>query len=495
MSTKELRLKLLFKNSFIVFFHTTLSLMMIDWAMPIKYSIGPFGFYEISLILLSISFLGCMYFEKGVFLKRLPELFKASSVLFILLALYICFGVVTLFYAKDFSFALLKYITVLQMIVFGFYSLYYVFFDDDSQRSLRHFKQVTLNLGLTSLFIALFAFAGYFTETYTAFYQRISTIIDYNQYSTILLVGMVCLEIWLIRSNLKFFVKYGSIVLSSFILSSASFASGSRRSAVLLCVIGVVLFVYAIFHETKVFLRDKNKLNMFLAVVLSLVALIGSASFSKYTQNTVGIIGQDRYNKVIEYIQSLPEGSIGDGETENLLYLGTQNEISETIEGIFNGNGMAGREAIWELAFDRIEEFDTKGLLFGGGASYSWDIYDDWESEDMSVLKDRYYKFVGFDNWMNPHNLFLQDMLDGGIILLLLQVLLVGCILIYIFKGFATSANNSAVLLLMSLIIFVTLFLSCGKGMITHKYFWLILIGLFANRYILRIKPKDNQGE
>lgn len=239
------------QRCFCALIHISLFFMLFDWACPIRLSLGFLGPYEGAMILAGISFLVCLIQEKGRFIRRFFHILNASRWLVIVLAVYVLYGLITVFYGPDIAFGSIRYLVVGQMVCYGIMLLYYLFPDGSCEFSLQRLRALALNVGLTGLVIALVAIVGYYTQWYTVYYQRIAPIRDYNQYSTILMMGLVCMTFWLLHARMSIGKRYGLLIPYWMVMASAIYAAGSRRSDVLLCVLAGVLFVYALYCEQK----------------------------------------------------------------------------------------------------------------------------------------------------------------------------------------------------------------------------------------------------
>lgn len=477
--------KITFSNCFQFFFHTTLCLMLLDWACPIRLTIGFLGVYEGSLLFLLVSFIGCMIQEKGRFFIRIFQIFKTCPLLIGLLAVYSVYGFITVFYGPDPMFGLVRYLVTGQMIAFSAFLLYYLFPEGAMKEDRSRLAAMGWNVGITAGGIALIALIGYFTDWYTVYYQRIATIRDYNQYSTILLMGLVAFTCVTVRSVSALWRRYVYLISYWVVVGTAVYQAGSRRSDVLLCALAAVLLVYVLFCEYYRYHKTHDKRQMAAAACLLAVCVLVTTGAAQLTHKAVGRIAPQRLDRDIQLLQTLPEGEIDAATMESLLLAGEQDELSGTLEGIMDGRGFSSRSAIWKAAFDCIRSSDTIHLLFGYGASYSWDLYDDWSNPLVAQLRERYPLYNEATQWMNPHNLFLQDALEGGLLLLLLQVLLLFAIGLSLLSLLRRSPDSAVALVLMNMVLYVTLLLSAGRGMISHKFFWLLLFVQIAENYRL----------
>lgn len=227
---------------FEVFFHSTLILMLFSWACPISVRGRQIPFFEISYILLFLTFLVRLVCD---FKFSIPQIFrhylaiiKSSKPIFWALVLYMAYGAATVLFAKSKMFSLSRYITVIQMLAFCVFLFYYVFPKDKRCDSRQKLRSVFLDLGIASILISITAIIGYLTGIYTVYVRKMSTIIDYNQFAIVILIGFVAFCGVMIRSSQPVVSKYVWIAIVAILDISVILLSGSRR-----CFIIVLLFV------------------------------------------------------------------------------------------------------------------------------------------------------------------------------------------------------------------------------------------------------------
>lgn len=476
-----------------ILFHLTLSYMLIEWVFPMPILGNLIGLYEAFFVLHGVFFLICVWKDRVRLMKRFFEIMKASRYSAIFLTAYLIMGVVTLFYALDPAYAALKYVTVIQMMVFFVSFLYYVC-GEETCNIRAHLSSIYLNLGITAVVISLRAVLDHFFGGCPIYFQRISPIVDYNQYSTILLAGYVCISMWLIGSQMKRCYKYPALGLSSCAIVPAVFISGSRRSYLILLAVSVLCICACAVCE---FLQyRKNKSVKILILSLCAVAVCagctqGCVSWLTTATQEASIVLQEKYFYEFEAEQNemgLDFPADFDDADEN----GHLNESSldDVYQTISNGSAMSKRNLIWSAAIEKIKSSDLKHILVGYGASYSSDLYDDPTNEHVRKVSGSYTAKPGMKkaHWMNTHNIFLQDMLEGGVVLLGLQLALIISLGVYTVYILLKNPIQGLTVGLLYVIIFVTLMMSSGKGMIDNKLFWLALMLQTAEVYGIKRK-------
>ncbi len=479
------------KKAFHLFLHLVISLMLIDWAVQLPLSFHGIGLFEISFVLLGIFSLIRLYFEKGGVFRNVWKVLRASKWTALALSGYLVMGIITLFYAQSPRYALSKYVVVVQMLFLGACLLYYI--STCQKGSGAAMRSIYVTIGLSTVFAAVWGILKFLLYRNTADSVSISPITDYNQYTTILLIGLICIGFYIISSSLHTAVKYSFAAISFAIISATIAASKSRRSYLLLFPILAFLFVYAIIYEVRRFTKDgksKRQLISGLCGVLFCALCVYAAS-NILTQIVVYPSNHASESYEISDV-SLSDTPLSDKPFSLTLLSDTSapQKTDFTAQDRLNvSNGIGIRSIIWNAALNELAQYDAFSLIFGKGASYHSDLYDNVNLPAMEQLRLAY----GFSdtytppkNWMNPHNLFLQDLLNGGIILLLLQLSVIltcaGYIILLLRKNTAIGCSLG----LMFSVLLVTLLLSCGPGIIANKFFWLLITFLMAEVFSIK---------
>ena len=489
------KISLVSKRLFEVFFHLTFGLMLLSWVCPFKFGGRELPIFEISYVLLAVFFVLKLICD---FNLSLPKIFsyywsivKKSRAILISLILYISFGVVTLFYAQYKSFAALKYITVIQMIGFCVFMLYYIFPKTDDGKSKNRLNCVFWNLGIVSILVSLIAMIGYITEDYTIYVRKLSTIIDYNQFSLIITMGLVSLCFLMLRSSAPILQKYLGISAAFAIDASVILLSSSRRAYVTIIAFCAIFIVICFVNEISSLLKKRSGLKdyiyhllaLVLAVVISFGAVFGIKSGFEH-------IFDKRYEAVSEVGE--PTEFVSKDTEPGTFVL--EQKIEERMHSISEGNGIYRRIDIWNVVFDKLKKSSVKELIIGGGASASFDIYDDITNPHVEWV----YWSYDFDeltpHWMNPHNFLLCDIVEGGIVLSVLQLTLLIIMFIYAVKLIKRKPYYGIFLMILYAVVFVNLFLSAPYGMIWNKMFWILLgIHVCENQLWLRDKKAEEK--
>lgn len=479
-----------------VLFHICLAFMLIDWAFPIPFIAGMFGLYDVAFVLLGLIFVFLFLKDPKGFFKKLQQTIKPSFGVIVLLMLYLLMGGITMFYAKDPGYAATRYVVAGQMLIFAAYLMVFLYADGEHGEKGK-LLSIYANLGITSWVIAVLAMIGYFSGIYTKYDFRISPIDDYNQYSTILLIGFVCACFYLFNSKIGRGLKYVVLGIFSVVLIPAIYISGSRRSALLLVAVGILYALIAIVIEGVQYRKSRHMRSLVTGVIsVALCVFVAYAGIDGITRATE-FVGTLRTEVQVQPDDSasnpgdntsVPDDTVGAPEQGADTLPGVQeNTVTETYESMVSGGAMSKREIIWTAAWKKIANSDLAQIIYGYGASYSSDLYDD--IDDPYVMEVHYaYRYQVKErnaHWMSTHNLFLQDMLEGGLLLLGLQLAIIAASGIMILKLLRKEPLVAISLGTVYAIVFATLVLSSSRGMIANKFFWIaIMMLVFQNQRI-----------
>lgn len=408
------------------------------------------------------------------------EVYKNKWIL-LFLAAYLIWDLINFIYADHFEYAAGK---IMSMIEFFLILINFVLYT-----SWRDINKVFLCLGLTSLGISVVYLVGFLTGDYCFYLRKISALSDYNVSSTAILLGTIA-NFYIATRNGIPMGKRLSLFFLNFVLNiPVVLLSGSRKNLVIIC--GLILFyvcvflVKAIYQTQKKFCNDNRlKKRMLLVFTLifticsmgTMVFLLKSYSDNRYEQYLSGSYTWVRYG----------EHEQGDGEIIR------ETDVKERYETIRSGESSNARMIIWKTSLNWIKEMSTLEKVIGGGNSHNSEIFDDLDHPINQKCRVLYADVDDEEkNWLYPHNIVLGDMLDGGIIKI---ILLFGVILTMIFKVcksiFYKSEMGFAVLWIGGTIL-IMLMTSGSLGLFGNKFFWIpfsLTLGLE------QAKPEDAEG-
>ncbi len=385
---------------------------------------------------------------------------KQNRICFFLLCAYSIFDIISFLYTEDVIYASLKYIVAGEMIFFLImYFLILILKKENIQSGI---NKLLLSISLSGLVVSIIAVSNYFWEYIPLIYvRRLSTIMDYNQFATIILLGCIS-GIWLIlriygRLEEYFFKRVVSIVSIFYIIFelSVAYLAGSRRifliESVFICFLAGLL----------VYFNVRYKKDMFCCLAIIVTTILGIVCFSNCME------------RVFDY------------NYENGKHSLLENDINSNMNTIFTGEAGGKRMAIWSIALEEFSQYSLTEKLIGKGASYQSDIYD-MEKYKKRLIKD--YSANEFTkkykkHWMYPHNFLLADLLSGGWLKFLLSLSLFITIIFYVLNGILSNYQLYFVGGMIGITYF-NAFLSYPYGVIADKNWWIGLLIVILFRYI-----------
>lgn len=432
--------------------YITLVLQMVESALDFSFSIFKITYICCMLLLAREVFINGRKNMTKI-CRDISGIIKTNIIFWGFLSCYIIFDIISFSYTQDISYALTKYIVAIMMIVFiGMYLVIWAVKQDDIKQMM---NRVLFCVALSGLIISIISIVNYFVGLFPVIYERrLSTITDYNQFSTLIILGFTS-GIWYI-TYLKWEKRIGSKMLFTVTLLysifelSVIYLAGSRRSFIIECASGVVI-VGILIHVNIKFKAKKGKW------IVGLIAgtLVGVFAFSACMNNM--------FDYVYNYGNSKKEFK--------------ENNINSSMKTIVSGEAGNKRNVIWKIAIDEFQRFSTKEKLIGKGSSYGSDLYDTPRNEEILMrtyasLKD---KNIFRTHWMYPHNFLLTDLVTGGIVKLLLGLGIMISLIVYVLKGIRKNYQFWFAGILIGVPYF-SILLSFPHGILAYKNFW---IGVF----------------
>lgn len=450
----------------------------------------------------------CRYGLKP-FIDCFWNVINRTKTLFLFCVIYFLWDTVNLFYAQDPGFLYDKYKVWSKIGLLSLTIIYYVNPLHNAGDILRKIKNIILNLGLTGCAICIIANIGYYTGIYTQSIRAMITVADHNVFSSYIMIGFIAV-CYLIVNDLNIDLNKRLVFLLAIlsICAPVLYLSGSRRTIILLYCFAFFFAIYVIYilqRETQVRrLRTLAKSILFLAIVIALcivqVRFFDNFSDKRYEEKTnevivnqeiedEGIKTDENYlaqdtNIVEENIQSNIENSEEHAikQEENIDYY---------VETIIDGSGMDLRKMIWKAAVNWYREMTIEQKIFGGGASYSYDVFNDISNPINKDVVEHYGVKEGTTRWMGPHNFLLSDLLTGGVIKLLIDFLIMGDVIITLFRMIKKAKEGQVfgiMLFNLYIVLFVNLMLGSAYGIFGPRTIWIVLSLTFVINWYLKGK-------
>lgn len=421
------------------------------------------------LLILTLILTGIYYIKNKKELRKV-DFFKnkLNKILFVLLNLYIALDLVGILYSPVKKYSLTKYVVIVQMYILFILLIVNI-------RTKENLDKLFAAIGLGSIIMAVSTFLAYFgvINLYIPFYGRMCLISDYNLSATTILIGVFILILLIIRTVQKPIRKIVFIGIISFLSIPVVYNGDSRRGVMLLLMGFVLVGIYLICYFYK-----KQQINFKIILALSISVLIVTSSSLVL-------------NKVLKNMSEkriiLNENTAKDDKT---LKLEKGHDIVGRYKSIYKGGALSKRKAIWDISIREVKTYSIKDLFVGKGSGYSSYIYVTKYSKDIQDLyKNNEEPVLGGSH---PHNLFLVDILDGGIIKLLVE----GSIWIIILLQILYLVKFNKNIFIMSGIVWSCIFSNClisGRyGFIYFKEFWLFACITCLLMYYEKTKLIDN---
>ena len=430
----------------------TLYFLWLEIAIPFKISVFKV-FLLISVVLFFVKFI----LDGRYMIRGKIKLSKINLLFIFILGLYIVIDLIGMIYSPVRIFAFTKYAVVIPMVIL----ILMFYFTIETKQDINN---ILLAMGLGSITIAVYTLLAYFVFTgiKVSYYTQLSLIKDYNISSTLILMGAVITLIMIIQSKFQGKTKFILFTLVSITSSSVIYLSGSRRSLILIFAEGAVIVLYYLF----VSFRDRKK---FIKTMLVTIIMLVVTSLS--------VMGT----------QALLKTQSQEIKKDKIVNPMLENDLSVKYESLQNGRALVRREYIWGLAFKNIKDFSFKQKLVGKGSSYDCYMYTYVYQKEMNSL---YSGKVGKLGDMHPHNGFLSDLLNGGILKLIVSIGVWIAIFIQLIVLLSKDIDKLMLVLLSWGTIFSNMMMSGRYGYIYYKEFWMTLLITFI---FIELKNYNNK--
>ncbi|WP_142412977.1 O-antigen ligase family protein [Hathewaya massiliensis] len=413
-------------------------------------------------ILLVVSLLlSIIYFiqNREVAVKKIFSNSRLNKLIFILINIYILVDIINIAYSPVKKYALIKYVVIGQMYILAL--IMYLFIDNG-----RDLNKVFVVLGIGSIMISVCSILAYFglINLIVPFYGRIALIKDYNLAATAILTGTFALSIVIIKNIESLRKRIILFTLTSFLTVPIIYNGGSRRGVILLLISSLVVIAY---YFWKLYMEENLNFKSVLPIIISISVVLG---VSLGLNNVVTNLYKDGAN--------LPENV---QKYEDIREEAEPYNVNNTYKTIYKGSALNSRKVIWNLAFTEIKTFKLKDYLIGRGSGYSSYMYVDKYSSNIEKLygNNKKPKLGG----SHPHNLFLVDLIDGGIIRLVIELCIWIIILIQLIITFKINKGLFTIEFLAWMCIVSNCLISGRYGFIYFKEFWIFAI---INMIVLR---------
>ena len=432
---------------FEAFLHITLFFMVLEIGIHLPFSIFEVPFVVTAVLFLVLFLRGGWRKAKERFLLLIRRV-AASKWLLIFLSAYILLDIIGIFYSPAKDLAVVKYIVVVPM---AFFCVMLVFYCENRGKITR----ILWNIGVSGTFLAVFTLFNYFVWEIlpVPYYRRLSMLVDYNRFATVVFIGFLVLLVLLLNSNLSLAKKYFAIFMVSLVNFPVLYLCGSRRTYLTLIPALIIIAGYQIISTAYKGKKSQVWKNAAALVLVALLVFSINAPFFRAFQN----LSQSKYESYVE-------------ETGNEM---TEGSIDTIIDSIGEGSMFAKRAAIWGLALDEAASYSPMEMVVGRGTSYEAYLYDVRSSEKLDQLYESYEPKAQY--WMTPHNFLISDFLSGGILKLGASLGVWSCIALCLVQLLRYKTSRSLFYGVGLCIVFINCMISGRYSYIYEKHFWIFV--------------------
>lgn len=456
-------------------FHVTLTLSIMRFASPIISTFTSIRFDYIGILLLAL-ITGMAIVIGGIreILQGFLLLLGKIKYLTWALVLYVLWDVIGFFRADTPNYVIEKYLYWAKIAAVVFFMLLYSgYFNKDKPNSS---KDIQLNFGVTSVIMSLVSMWGYYSGQFMYREGIISPIKDHNTFAMPLVLGYLALQHYIfVYLERKFYTKLLFSTLTSFIVLSAIYFSGSRRSILSIALILFITFLFVVIRYKRLFRCWKQSLATILSIVLVSVGIYGHVQFFNDYQ-----IPESRTLKrsIVDPDEAVDIFTIHKDEDASVIDSKMSGpNTKDYLSAVVEGTALTPRLKIWEASLKWIGDMDPLTIIVGGGSSYQFDVFDDLNHPYNKDVVEHYNYHLRelevVESWMSPHNFLLDDFMSGGLIKLLLTVLAMAAIVIVIIRILPRS--QGFLMIAMYFVLFSSMFLSGRNGLLGYQMTWLVL--------------------
>lgn len=482
---------------------------------------------DICLINLSYLLLFCadiylLCAKKTNIFKIVYQAIKGNK-LFIVLILYVLyeiFNIINGIQNGQFSYLINKIMIILKLGFLLSNIILYIYSNNKSFE--RKKKNIFLSFGVSTYIIILFTLIKYFSGNFILL-TRIAPVNDYNVFAvTLLFTGSVMVHYIIKYLNGK--TRLILLTITIALVFSIVYLSGSRRGIlfIYICIIAYIL-LYLLFYKNKFGKINFNNIISctLIAAVCFICCNLAFSGFNDYVEAYANAareaVEQEETNPDLEMNnekqekeENLIDNKVDSNEisepgpknptsaeesSENGSSDKTQNvpgfgetRLEDRYETINISEGLSSRSLVWEIAIKEIKKMDALEIIFGRGSGYNLSIYQTEENASL-INPDVEPQEIKYD----PHNIILNDILEGGIIKILFIIIIVVMVIYIALKNIKYNNQESILILCVGMILGATLMLSARTGLLGNDLFWhLVILTFLAQCNIKLEREREN---
>lgn len=439
--------------------------------------------FFILLIVFSYNVICDIRENKKEFIEKIKDRFYSAKWLYIVLILYYAYDIITIIYAKNYTHAFLKLPRMLEYTVIFVAGIYYC-------TTVKHLKHLMISVALSGTVVSICSYVYYFWSLNPIYFQRLSTARDYNVYACLILISFIFLADLIIScTRLSFLKKFLMFTFFALINIPTFYFAGSRRIFIMM----PYFFAFAVLYEAvRLIFLQKNKMKtlayslsyLFVCVVIyfSCVALLPT-----FTQ-----FGEKKEQNYKNHVKQIIDSGQEVDEKPNSYH---EKTIINIIESIDNKSMYNKRSIIYSVALKEVKTYSFTELIFGRGAAYDIHLYDVTQNEellDAYKISENNPRRIG---WLSAHNFMLADLLNGGIIKLLLGFILAIEIIVHAIIAMYRRKQSGILFGIAFSLILSNNFISGGYGMLNDVFFQTLMTTLCSVLYLYRKGELNEKNE
>ena len=445
-----------------IVFNLTLSLTILQYSCPIVSYLTKVRFDYLGMLILGI-ILMINVFTIGIkpFFMKMINILKPAKNMVLIILFYFVIDSINLIYAQDISFVIDKYLIWAKIGFICIYMFSYMcLLETNFARDLSN--DIILNIGITGSLSSFISLIGYYSGEFTYTKGILTPISNQNVFAISILIGYVSLTYYiLLNNNLRKINKIVLLSLISWINISVIYLSGSRRTIILLFVLSALFLFYLLYKAIMMYKNFRSILFSIICLLLVIVLIISHINF--FNSFTSSKFADSRLN--------IADSEIKPANNQKIV------GAKEYVDTISEGTGLSTRIIIWKASLNWFSSMATTQKIFGGGASYQTDIFNDLEHPINSEVVTHYEQRLepNVKQWMWPHNFIFDELLTGGIFKLLIVITTLVLMLAYVIILFRQDINKGIIVLILYFILFSTLMMSAKFGLFGDRNSWLIV--------------------
>lgn len=435
---------------------------------------------QVPYLLLFIVDICVLWSHKKDVRKIMGYYFCKNKLLFLGIALFVLYDVLTLFYAVTLSYSINKYMMFVRTI-FLIGSIFLCCYEnDDSIRKKNEENLIRCICFILIVFVITTIIR--WSLGLSPFLMRISLRMDYNVYAAYFLFALTFYIFYYMKREESFFGSVKLIYLIFVIISCDFIYLSASRRALILC--PIVVTISLLFYVVRKTVKYKNShikvwntrnIKSYVMMVCFVIVLVVNFKYSiPIFEKYISTVSEEKKEAHKNFMRECLSTGQSNGQTNGQQTVNiSETSISKRYESVKSEEGMVSRQNIWKVSIAGIKEFDLKEIVFGKGNGYSWNIYENDEDEEVRELLDLYGMEKSKPQWMMPHNFILTEFLEGGLLKILLILFLTIAIIYSLFQYIKTDNVYGCMFLLLYFCFAANFMLGTTHGLLGEDLFWL----------------------